>query len=81
MYEPIEVERFAGDALQCRSNVLDLDIRWHDSQLEWFYPETGRHIMTLDDERAARIHAKTHAAAAEAQACEREEELRRLRGK
>ena len=51
-YEPIEIEQLAGDILQGRSGVLDLDIRWHDGRLEWFDPETGRHIVTLDDERA-----------------------------
>ena len=53
--------------------MLGLDIRWHDGRLECFDPETGRHIVTLDDVRAARIRA-------EARTRELEEELRRLRG-
>ena len=73
VYEPIEIEQLAGGILQGRSDVLGLDIRWHDGQLEWYDPETGRHIPTLDDERAARIRA-------EARNRELEEELRRLRG-
>ena len=51
-YEPIEIEQLAGDILQGRSDVLGLDIRWHNGRLEWHDPETGRHIVTLDDERA-----------------------------
>ena len=86
VYEPIEIKQLAGDILQGRSEVLDLDIRWHDGRMEWFDPETGRHIMTLDDERAradseraARIQAETRAADAEARARELKEDLRRLR--
>ena len=73
VYEPVEIEQLAGDILQGRSDVLGLDIRWHVGRLEWFDPETGRHIVTLDDERA-------RADAAEARNRELEEELRRLRG-
>ncbi len=87
VYEPIRIEQIAGGILQGRSDMLGLDIRWHDGRLEWFDPQTGRHIMTLDDERAradgeraARIQAETRAADAEARARELEEELQRLRG-
>ena len=94
VYEPIEIEQLAEDILRGRSNVLGLDIRWHDGQLEWFDPETGLHIPTLDDERAARIQAEARAnedriranneraarVQAEARNRELEEELRRLRG-
>ena len=80
VYEPIEIEQLAGDILQGHSDVLALDIRWHDGRLEWYDPETGRHIATLDDERAARIQAETRVESAEARTRELEEELRRLRG-
>ena len=94
-YRPIEVVNLAGDTLQGRSDVLGLDIRWHDGQLEWYDPGTGRHIATFDDERAraddervradnereARVRAEARAADAEARTRELEEELRRLRGK
>ena len=55
VYEPIETEELSEDILQGCSDVLGLDIRWHDGRLEWFDPETGPHIVTLNDERAARI--------------------------
>ena len=61
VYRPIPVEQLAEDTLQGHSDVLDLDIRWHDGRLEWYDPETGRHIVTLDDERAARIQAESRA--------------------
>ena len=80
VYEPIEIERLSEDTLKGHSDVLGLDIRWHDGQLEWYDPETDRHIVTLDDERAARIQAETRAERAEARNRELEEELRRLRG-
>ena len=73
VYEPIEIEQLAGGILQGHSDVLGLDLRWHDGRLEWHDPETGRHIATFDDERA-------RADAAEARNRELEEELRRLRG-
>ena len=72
VYRPIGIEQVADDTLQGRSDVLGLDIRWHDGRLEWYDPETGRHIVTFDDERAARLRA-------EARNRELEEELRRLR--
>ena len=65
-YRPIPIEQLAEDLLQGRSGVLDLDIRWHAGRLEWFDPETGRHIPTLVDQRN-RVR-------------DLEEELRRLRG-
>ena len=73
MYEPIDIEQLAEDILQEHIRVLELDIRWHADQLEWFDSETGRHIVTSDDERAS-------ADAAESLVREIEEELRRLRG-
>ena len=87
VYEPIEVANLAGGILQGSSDVLGLDLRWHDGRLEWYDPKTGRHIATFDDERAARIQAETRVESAEARADtaearsrELEEELRRLRG-
>ena len=80
VYEPIEIANLAGGILQGSSDVLGLDIRWHDGRLEWYDPETGRHIATFDDERAARIQAETRVESAEARNRELEEELRRLRG-
>ena len=85
-YRAIPIEQLAEDILQGHSDVLDLDIRWHDGHLEWYEPATGRHIVTLEEERAARIRAENRVAdersradEAEARVRELEEELRRLR--
>ena len=86
-YRPIEIASLADDTLQGHSDVMDLDIRWHDGRLEWYDPGTGRHIPTFDGERAradsaraTRIQAEARAESAEARNRELEEELRRLRG-
>ena len=94
VYEPMEIEQLSEDIMQGYSEVLALHIRWRAGRLEWYDPETGHHIATLDDERAARLQAETRAAderrraeneraariQAEARNRELEEELRRLRG-
>ena len=86
VYEPILIDRLSEDTYQGYSEVLDLNIRWHDGQLEWYDPETGRHIPTFDDERVradeertGRIEAEARAEGAEARIHELEEELKRLR--
>ena len=80
VYEPIEIEQLAEDTLQGHSDVLDLDIRWHAGRLERNDPLTGRHIVTLDDERARADNERAARLRAEARNREIEEELRRLRG-
>ena len=86
-YRPIPIEQLAEDLVQGRSDVLGLDIRWHGGRLEWYDPETGRHIATFDDERARADNERARADGerearlrAEARTRELEEELRRLRG-
>ena len=79
-YEPIEVERVSEDTWQGHSEILGLDIRWSSGQLEWHDPSTGQRIVTLDDERAARIQVESQVEVSEARVRELEEELRRLRG-
>ena len=85
-YRPMPIERLSEDVLQGYSEVLDLNIRWHDGRLEWYDPATGRHIVTFDDERIraddereGRIQAESRAEAAEARVRELEKELRRMR--
>ena len=86
-YVPIPIERLSDDTLQGYSEVLNLNIRWHDGQLEWYDPKTNRHIPTFEDAIARAETAETRAAAerqarlqAEARTRELEAELRRLRG-
>ena len=60
-YQPIPIEQLSEDTLQGYSEVLDLYIRWHDGQLEWYDPATGRHIVTFDDERTRADDERTRA--------------------
>ena len=71
-YLPIPIEQVADGVLQGYSQVLNLNLRWEHGQLRWHDPATGRHIVTLNDERA-------RADQAEARVQELEEELRQLR--
>ncbi len=79
-YEPMLIEEVEPDILQGYSQILNLNIRWERGRLAWYDPATGRHIVTFEDERAARIQAEARADNAEARARELEEELQRLRG-
>ena len=93
-YRPIPIERLPDGTLQGYSTVLNLYLRWDEGQLRWHDPATGRHIVTLEDERARADYAETRAdyaeararseqetrIQAEARARELEAELRRLRG-
>ena len=86
-YEPIPIEEIAVGVLQGYSQALDLYLRWVRGELEWHDPNTGRHILTMTDERAradraeAELDAERAArdaerAAAETRIAELEEQLR-----
>ena len=86
-YQSIPIEEIADGDLQGYSAALDLYIRWESGQLAWHDPDTGRHILTYDDqrdradnEREARIREQNRADSAQARVHELEEELKRLRG-
>lgn len=57
-YQPIPIEELADGVLQGYSPVLNLYLRWENGQLHWHDPETGRHIVTFEDEREARLRAE-----------------------
>ena len=65
VYVPIGLEELPGGSVQGYSEVLDLRIRWENGQLAWYDPATGRPIVTIDDEREARIREQTRADLAE----------------
>ena len=67
-YRPIPIERLPDGTLQGYSAVLNLYLRWDEGQLRWHDPATGRHIVTLEDERARADHAETRAGHAETRA-------------
>ena len=69
-YAAIEIEELPDGSLQGYSPVLNLHLRWEREELAFYDPSTGRHIATLEAERA-------RADAAESRIRELEEELRR----
>ena len=73
VYVPILIEELPDGRLQGYSHVLNLHIRWENGQLAWYDPDTGRHILTYEDQR-------DRADAAEARVRELEAELQRLQG-
>ena len=86
-YEPLPLQELPDGVLQGYSEVLNLNLRWNQGRLEWYDPDTGLHIATLEDERSARaqaearaVNAETRAESAETRVRELEEEIRRLRG-
>ena len=86
-YEPVEIQELPGGVLQGYSLALNLNLRWEEGRLAWHDPATGRPIVSLEDERQARlreredrVQAEARAETAEARNRELEEELRRLRG-
>ena len=65
-YHPLPIAEIADGVLQGYSPTLNLHLRWESGQLKWHDPTTGRHIVTLADERAradrerqARLHAES----------------------
>ena len=66
-YEPIPIRQIEEDVLEGYSAALNLIIRWERGQLAWYDPATGRHIVTFEDERAARIQAELRAGSVEAE--------------
>ena len=86
-YEALPIQELPDGVLQGYSAVLNLNLRWNSGRLEWYDPDTGLHIATLEDERSARVQAEARATSAETRAenaetrvRELEEEIRRLRG-
>ena len=69
-YAAIDIDELPGGSLQGYSAALNLNILWERGELVFYDPATGRPIVTLEDEREARL-------AAEARVRELEEQLRR----
>ena len=93
-YQPMPIEELPDGVLQGYSAALNLNLRWDNGQLVWHDPATGRRIVTLDDERQARLseqaradnaevranNAQQQRIQAEARLQQLEAELNRLRG-
>ena len=85
-YQPMLIEELPDGVLQGYSAALNLNLRWDNGQLVWRDPATGRRIVTLDDERQARLSEQARAdneqqqrIQAEARIQQLEAELDRLR--
>ena len=85
-YQPIEIIELEPEHLHGHSEVLNLSLCWNHGNLRWYDPATGQHLMTLAEERQARIAAEAQAsakqearAAAEARTRQLEEELNNRR--
>ena len=72
-YQPIPIQRTAEARFWGHSAVLNLDLCWEDGQLRWYDPVAGQYLVSIPEEREARL-------AAEARARQLEEEIRHLRG-
>ncbi len=72
-YRPIPIEEGDGGVLQGYSQVLNLLLRWENGQLAWHDPETGRHIVTFEDQREA-LSREREALSREREALSRERE-------
>ena len=57
-YVAIQIEELSDGNLQGYSAVLDLHLRWERGELAFYDPDTGRRIVTLEDEREARLAAE-----------------------
>ena len=89
-YQPMVIEELPNGGLQGYSTVLNLHLRWDNKHLVWHDPATGQRIVTLEDERQARLNEQARAdseqqarlqeqqtrVAAEARIRELEEQLR-----
>ena len=51
-YQPFPIEPLPDGVLRGYSPVLDLYLRWELGRLQWHDPATGRHIVTMADERS-----------------------------
>ena len=67
-YVAIEIEELADGSLRGYSPVLNLYLRWEQSELVFYGPATGQRIATLEDERARADTAEARADSAEARA-------------
>ncbi len=79
-YQPIEVAQTAEGLFRGRSDVLNLDLCWEGGHLRWYDPVGGLYLVSIPEEREARIAAEARAEAEAARVRELQEELRRLRG-
>ena len=76
-YQALPIETLEDGALQGYSAALNLFLRWENGQLGWYDPQTGRHIVTFENERDRAEQERRARLAAEARVRELEAELAR----
>ena len=76
-YVALSIEELPGGGLRGYSAALNLYLRWESGELMFYDPATGRPIVTLEDERAARLAAEDRADTAESRVRELEDLLGR----
>ena len=77
VYQPLPIETIEAGVLQGYCEALNLFLRWDNGQLGWYDPDTGRHILTFEDERARADAEQSARLAAETRVLELEAELAR----
>ena len=76
-YEQVPIETVEEGVLQGYSTALNLFIRWENTELRWYDPETGQEIPNFEQEREARLTAEAQLVEREARVQELEAELAR----
>ena len=74
-YQPIEIIEVESQHLHGHSDVLGLDLCWNRGELRWYEPASGQHLLTLAEERHARIAEQEARAAAEERIRQLEEQI------
>jgi hypothetical protein len=60
-YEPLEITHEPDGLIWGHSDVLGLDLCWHEGELRFRDPSTGEFLPTPEEQHAARIEAETQA--------------------
>ncbi len=79
-YQPIAINRTPEGHFWGHSEVLNLDLCWENGDLRWYDSVAGQYLLTIPEEREARIAAEARADYEAARVQELQEQLRRLRG-
>ena len=79
VYQPITIHQTDATHFWGHSEALNLDLCWENDYLRFWDPAARRYLETHNEEADARIAERNARLAAEARACELEEELRRYR--
>ena len=54
-YQPVRIQELEPGHLHGHSDILDLDVCWHQGKLRWFSPTSGLHLLLVDEEQDALI--------------------------